>query len=269
MQQPEPNLETLLTEVTHLRQEVARLSYDLDRKYTNLRQETASLKYQPPQPSVKPTLRVSLKRFFSRLFGRASEPASNSLRARVIADRNARIGAIIKPPGVGSTTGTSLGTAEIGLVATGDKTLNLTDINSSDPVGVYGFCESGNGIKGASKQMSGVIGTSVQGKGIEGLSYNSAGVYGESSNDNGVYGHSIEGIGVFAASDKGAPFHIKPGTQPVEFPYYSTPYGSDGPVLMSDVFHKTYKPAIGDMYVDTSGNLHIYNGTDWKQVVTV
>jgi hypothetical protein len=263
-------LETLLAEITTLRQELT----DQRREVTNLK---AQLAQTTPTPSQPPTLNPSRRRAIARVaalalggVAAATLAAPADLEAKIIINpsgQNNRIGAIIQPPGAATPTNSPGNSARIGLVASPDSSLDLSGLNGASPIGVYGYAPTGVGVVGDGPFIIGVQGTSAAGtgvagtggsNGVSGSSTNGLGVFGITGNGTGVRGNSYNngigvsgtantGTGVSATSSTGAPLHITPGNQPT--------YGGTG------------SPSQGDMYMDTSGNLHIYDGTSWKLVV--
>ena len=71
--------------------------------------------------------------------------------------------------------------------------------------GVWGVCETGNGVHGDSITSRGVVGTSQKFHGVYGKSRDNVGVAGESDNMHGVLGdcHNPNGAGVFGTNNKG------------------------------------------------------------------
>ncbi len=79
--------------------------------------------------------------------------------------------------------------------------------------------------------------------GVQGES-NATGVAGLGA-ELGVYGYSYAGTALLGYGYSGVPLHLNPTAQPT-----------------------TGTRRQGDMYVDLSGNLHIWNGIQWRTVTT-
>ena len=100
-------------------------------------------------------------------------------------------------------------------------------------------------VTAATTDTFAVKGTATTGFGVYGTATNfgGTGVYGENTTTGmGVYGISVSGAGVVAESGTGAPLHI--------VPQHFAPVS----------------PNRGDIYVNLSGDLFIYNGAIWKQI---
>lgn len=234
---------------------------------------TAPPVQQKAAPVVSTTRRTALRRLAGGILaglaiGGVTAALPDQAAAKFVAAKG--LGAIIVPPN-GTITGSVPDGTVYGLYATSDATTDLTNYGPDTKVGVMGLSTStaaGStyyGVFGQSMDYGvygnssgggyGVYGTSVTygvfGKGnfsgILGKTDSSSGngVLGEANGGRGVYGTSSSGVGVFASSSSGASLSISPSNEP-----------SGG------------TRAKGDMYVDLSGNLHIYNGTAWRTVTT-
>jgi hypothetical protein len=242
-----------------------------------MRAELNSLKERanvvtPAVPQVKSvvsiTRRNTLKRLGLTLLGGAVAATTlgnvPSTQAKIIANPNTngmtnRVGMLVFPPGAPPPTNTAPGSNSYGLIACGDniKSLSVNLVSVGNDTGVVGIGrENGlNGVGVAGFGALGVVGNGssygVSGKGISsgggvyGSSESGYGVEGYSASGDGLHGSSYAGNGVSAESTQGAPFRIKASLVP-----------SAG------------TRALGDMYVDTSGNLHIWNGAQWKTVLS-
>jgi hypothetical protein len=216
---------------------------------------------QQTKSVVSITRRNTLKRLGLALVGGAVAAttlgAIPDVQARVIAHPQThglvnRAGMLVLLPGAATPTGTapklnSPPYPYYGLIASGvkDTALNMKNLPDAN-TGVYGF---GNyGVYGATNGLgAGVWGAGEgDGTGVYGFGNTGFGVNGYSINETGVYGISNTAYGVVAQSTSNAPFRIVPGAQP------PGPQGRQ----------------MGDMYVDNSGNLHVYNGTAWRTVNT-
>ncbi len=251
-------------ELSGQRQEIARLNGKLP-VIEPATQPTATLDPAVATLTANPSRRRMLRRLAGgMLAGLAVGSVATSLpppvEAKFVAAKG--FGAIVMPPG-STITGTVPAGTVYGLYATADATSDLTGYGANTKVGVMGLLtstESGStyyGVFGQAKNY-GVYGQGssygVYGKGdtfgVAGAGY--YGVHGTGTTywvygygTTGVYGHSFNGVGVKADSGPGVPFRIVSGNPPT----------SPGRVK-------------GDMYVDTSGNLHIHNGSEWRLVTT-
>lgn len=229
-------MQTMMAEMAAMRAELAELK---GRANTLIQPQPQP--NQPVKQKVSTTRRNTLRRLGLALLGGAATAtvlgsASSTVQAKVTAHPQGGLanmaGMLVVPPGSVDPGGTAPSNSYYGLIATGDNpnTFNL----SSLPVGNTGVFGQGNsyGVYGKSA-IRGVYGDG-----------NSYGVYGTSTL-YGVFGNSYSGNGLFAFSSIGAPLSINSGNEPT------------GGTRSQ-----------GDMYVDSSGNLHIYNGSGWRTVTT-
>lgn len=189
---------------------------------------------QPVKSVVSVTRRATLKRLGLALLGgtvAAAAGATQAVEAKIIAsptlgNSTSKAGAVIVPPGVTPPSDNSPNGYYYGLLAFGKNSGLFYSLNPPGDTGVYGF------------GTYGLYGNGTYG--MYGFGDNT-GVWG-AGDSIGVHGTSFDGTGVVAESPEGAPFRIVPGAQP-------------GGTRQK-----------GDMYVDSSGNLHVYNGSAWKTV---
>jgi len=261
-------------------------------------EQLEALQAQPVAPRNQATSRRKLLKnlFASSAVGVAGFAAASVVGTRVAlagvtSNPNSQVGAFAQPSGF-TFSGTPPSGFYWGLVGTPASTFDFSSLPNIN-AGVFGYAVSNVGVYGKSGGTSipyagvyaentstgpGIYATSASGTGIYSTSnspssgtagvvgvntsaYGGVGVLGSTtfdgvgvagtSNDvgvsgigfRGVVGSSNNGTGVVASSTSGAPLRITPGAQPT-----------------SGIRQQ------GEVYVDTSGNLWIYNGSTWKQV---
>lgn len=246
----------LTTTMQEMMAQMARMQAELD----SLKARAQVL--PQPAPQTKPQVSTTRRKMLGRLAGALGTVVAvgagaallpQNVEARFVAAKG--WGAIVVPPG-GTITGNTPSGTVYGLYATSDATTNIGSYLQNYKIGVVGLntsSASGSkyyGVYGEAYDV-GVYGksssTGVTGEGYRGIIGLGAGVgvTGE-GNSWGVYGYSSNGVGIYAVSGIGAtPFSIAPGSQP-----------SVG------IRNR------GDIYVDNYGNMHIYNGTEWRTVTT-
>jgi hypothetical protein len=221
---------------------------------TELKGRANALPKAEPQPVekakaiVSTTRRKLLKRLAGGILaGLAVTGITASLpgqaEAKFVASGGA--GAVVMPTGGTVTGNLPVGTV-FGLYATTDASVDLGDFQNGISVkaGVFGNATT------SGANVYGVIGHGgnygVYGNGdyygVYGEGY--VGVYGSGSN-YGVQAYSSGGTALNVTTSSGVPLHISPGSQP------AMPASTKG-----------------DIYIDTDGDMYIFNGSVWKKVTT-